>query len=351
MRIARRPIHWLIRRTLNSYFFREELWRANRDRFRSGRWPRLAAAGFPEPPPGYHLARAVPSQPISTAPVFITARFRSGSTFLWQLFSAIEGITAYYEPLNERRWFLHPERSRPADPTHRGVENYGLEYADMADLAGLFDLNWGYRELYMDERSHDQRLVRYIEELILRAAGRPVLKFNRVDLRLPWLCAHFPSATIVHLYRHPREQWMSMQLKGRIPLDCTLSDFARYDSFYALAWARDLRVLFPFLETSRDLRPYALHYYLWRLSFAFGQAHGHVSLSYEDLTTYFEDTFGRLLARLGIEGADLARLARINRGPVPARWPEYADDAWFGAIEAECERTLALYFADVRSGD
>ena len=64
----------------------------------------------------------------------------------------------------------------------------------------------------MDERSHDQRLFHYIDQLIRRAAGRPVLQFNRVDLRLPWLRAHFSDATIVHLYRHPREQWMSMQI-------------------------------------------------------------------------------------------------------------------------------------------
>jgi hypothetical protein len=214
----------------------------------------------------------------------------------------------------------------------------------MADLEALFDLNWGYHELYMDERSHDPRLFRYIDQLIRRAGGRPVLQFNRVDLRLPWLRAHFPSARIVHLFRHPREQWMSIQAKGRVPVDCTLKNFARYDAFYTLAWARDLRVIFPFLELDGDLSPYALHYYLWRLSTIFGRSHSHLSLSYEDLTARFENTFGGLLAGLGIEGADLERLRRLNRGPTVPRWPDYADDGWFGAIEAECERTLRIYF-------
>jgi hypothetical protein len=85
------------------------------------------------------------------------------------------------------------------------------------------------------------------------------------------------------------------------------------------------------------------------LSFSFGQAYSQLSLSYEDLTATFEHTFGRLLADLGIDGVDLAHLARMNRGPVALRWPAYADDEWFGAIEAECERTLATYFAGVRS--
>jgi Sulfotransferase family len=349
LRLSRRPIYWLIRKALNSYFVREELWRSNRDRFRRGTRPRLRALDLAKLPPGYDLARTADSRSAAKWPVFITARFRSGSTFLWRLFRAIEGITAYYEPLNESRWFLHPEDSAPSDPTHRGVENYGLEYAGMADLEDLFDPHWGHRELYMDERSHDGRLHCYIDELIRRAVGRPVLKFNRVDLRLPWLRAHFPDAKIVHLYRDPREQWMSLQMRDAIPRDCTLEDFARYDAFYALAWARDLRVIFPFLEPDPDLRPYALHYYLWRLSFAFGRAYSHVSLSYEDLTAKFDSTFGRLLAELAIENAGLERLGHLNRGPVPPRWPDYADDRWFSEIEAACERTLRIYFASAPS--
>ena len=349
LRIPRGPIYWLVHKALNSYFVREELWRSNHDRFRRGMTPRVDPAVLDALPSGYDLAKAKAQRPISSSPVFITARFRSGSTFLWQLFRAIEGVTAYYEPLNESRWFLHPERSPPSDPTHRGIGNYGLEYAGMADLEPLFDLNWGYRELYMDERSHDQRLFHYIDQLIRRAKGRPVLQFNRVDLRLPWLSAHFPYATIVHLYRHPREQWMSMQMKRRVPLNCSIDNFTLYDCFYTLPWARDLRVIFPFLEIERDLCPYALHYYLWRLSFSFGKIYSQLSLSYEDLTTKFEHTFGSLLANLGIEGVDLTPLTQINWGPLPLRWPAYADDEWFSAIEAKCERTLAIYFAGVRS--
>jgi hypothetical protein len=37
------------------------------------------------------------------APVFVTGRFRSGSTLMWSLFRNVPGCTAFYEPLNERR--------------------------------------------------------------------------------------------------------------------------------------------------------------------------------------------------------------------------------------------------------
>jgi hypothetical protein len=54
--------------------------------------------------------------------IIITGRFRSGSTLLWNLFRNLEGITAYYEPFNERRWFDPHTRGDRVDPTHKKVD-------------------------------------------------------------------------------------------------------------------------------------------------------------------------------------------------------------------------------------
>jgi hypothetical protein len=61
-------------------------------------------------------------------PIFITARFRTGSTLLWNLFRNIPGVTSYYEPLNERRWFDPSTRGQGVDKTHLGVDEYWTEY-------------------------------------------------------------------------------------------------------------------------------------------------------------------------------------------------------------------------------
>lgn len=55
-----------------------------------------------------------PPTPQQGPPIFITGRFRSGSTLLWNLFRQARGVTSYYEPLNERRF-----RSRGARRAHR----------------------------------------------------------------------------------------------------------------------------------------------------------------------------------------------------------------------------------------
>src|SRR5262249_14305528 len=141
--------------------------------------------------------------------VFITGRFRSGSTLLWNLFRMADGFTSYYEPLNERRWFDASARGDRVDPTHRGVSDYWKEYTGLEELGRYYCADWIRRNLYMDERHWDPDLLAFVRLLCERAAGRPVLQFNRVDFRLAWLRHHFPAARIVHLYRHPRDQWCS----------------------------------------------------------------------------------------------------------------------------------------------
>src|SRR6266436_6457525 len=123
--------------------------------------------------------------------VFITGRFRSGSTLLWNVFRHTPGCTAYYEPLNERRWFDPQRRGAHTDKTHRQVENYWREYDGLEKLAAEFREDWNCRNLYMDGSAWDENLKRYIQILLYEAKGRAVLQFNRVDFRLPWLRAHF----------------------------------------------------------------------------------------------------------------------------------------------------------------
>src|SRR5688572_7553199 len=80
------------------------------------------------------LGRLTPPSDDRPQPVFITARFRSGSTLLWNLFRNVPGCTAFYEPLNERRWFDPAARGDRIDKTHLGVSDYWREYEGLAHL-------------------------------------------------------------------------------------------------------------------------------------------------------------------------------------------------------------------------
>src|SRR5205823_716389 len=110
--------------------------------------------------------------------IIITARFRSGSTLLWNLFRHLPAHTAYYEPFNERRWFDPERRGTHMDATHRQVEDYWREYEGLTVLGQYYQERWVDHDLFMDADDWNPAMKRYVELLIERAAGRPVLQFN-----------------------------------------------------------------------------------------------------------------------------------------------------------------------------
>ena len=198
------------------------------------RWPARAAVACTDYPELGH-ASATRAQ-TAAAPIFITGRFRSGSTLLWQIFRKLPSMRAYYEPLNERRWFDPQHRGTRVDPTHRGVSDYWREYEGLDRLGTVFQDSWIDRHLFMDEGFSDPDMKAYVQALI-DAAGpdRAILQFNRVDFRLPWLRRTFPEAQVLHIYRHPRDQWCSsLGDLAAFPRDGHVRDFAAHDRFYSV---------------------------------------------------------------------------------------------------------------------
>lgn len=274
--------------------------------------------------------------------VFVTGRFRSGSTALWNVFRHVKGCQAFYEPFNERRFFDPATRGAGTDPTHRGVDDYWREYDGVEGLDELYDEDWLHRNLYMSAGFHAPRMSRFIESLAAQARGRPVMQFNRVDLRLPWLRLQFPRASIVHLYRDPREQWCSFLMNvDEFPAEAPRERFR--DRFYLRTWARDLQHAFPFLAGAERQHPYRTFYYLWKLSWLFGRRYADRSIAYETLVARPREELASLFGWLGIE-ADVDALAGLLVAPREERWRRYASAEWFEGHESACERELEDFF-------
>ena len=278
-------------------------------------------------------------------PIFITGRFRSGSTLLWNIFRQVDGCTAYYEPFNERRWFEPAARGSRVDTTHLGVTDYWREYDGLEHLGQHYDERWSDRHLYMEADAWNPAMKAYVRAIIAAAPRRAVLQFNRIDFRLPWFRANFPDATIVHLFRNPRDQWCSSLVDPRsFPSDRHLSQFEPHDHFYLLNWARDLKYRFPFLDERFVTHPYQLFYFIWKLSYLFGVEYAHYSIALEHLVRNPERELLALMRAVDIDTFDLNRLERCVADQRPGKWRDYADNDWFAAHESWCETVLDEFF-------
>ncbi|MFT6835529.1 MAG: hypothetical protein ACJA0H_001569 [Francisellaceae bacterium] len=274
--------------------------------------------------------------------VFITGRFRSGSTALWNLFRQVDKCTSYYEPFNERQWFSAVTRGSDVDRTHLGVDDYWNEYNGLEDLSNYYSEDWTRFDLCMDGNAYNPQMLRYIEEIIKATKNSPVLQFNRIDFRLEWIKAHFPNAKIIHLYRHPRDQWLSFLTDKKL-MNCDELLHSYIDSFYLNSWCLDLSVLFPFLDIKETPHPYRRFYYLWKLSLIFGMKYSDCSLDYESLAENPDVGIAKIFDVLDWD-LNPSEYSHVFKRPILNKWKSYASDEWFMDHELHCEGILTDYF-------
>ena len=278
-----------------------------------------------------------PTTSVKTTPVFITARFRAGSTFLWNYFSDLPGITSFYEPLQENLP-QHLIRQTPTQESHIGVHSYWDEYENISiDIKRLHSEEFGFRKLFLEEDDTYDELKCYISFLIHSTPGMiPVLQFNRVDFRLPWLRKNYPDAKIIHLYRCPRDQWYSM-VKGH--LNMSVTDANLNTNYDLLLWSVYLAQYFPFLTDSIE-SSYERHYYIWRLSKLMGERCADTSISFDDeILKSPELALQKIQSVIDINGHEdkfLSSIARVQKN----LWQSVRPVSWFEEIEKCCDKKL-----------
>lgn len=274
-------------------------------------------------------------------PVFVTARFRTGSTLMWQCFNRLDGFTAFYEPFNERQWFDANRRGDTVDSSHRGVDDYASNYDGLSDLGQYFQTEWTTRHLFMGPDHKNPAMIQYVERLLQATEDRPVLQFNRIDFRLGFFRANFPQTSFIYLNRNPRDTWRST-LKG-VANDpgWNLLTFQHYCRFYLMPWYRDLALSFPWIIGSpKETHPYQIHYLVHRLSELFARHQCDVFIDYEDMEKNLAGVMENIAGHLGHNDADLDLIGGLSH-PRQSRYEHHEDVDLYRELEQRAEDLLS----------
>ncbi|MFK8010611.1 MAG: sulfotransferase [Marinicellaceae bacterium] len=219
--------------------------------------------------------------------IFISGRFRSGTSLLWNIFNQLPQYCAYYEPLHPNL-LSHIKHVKPKSD-HLGIDDYWGSYTELTELKKFYSTEFGQHRLYLEKHDQWKSLKEYINYLISSAGEKtPVLQFNRTDLRLSWLKNNFPQATIIHIKRQAYPLWKSS--RKHLNTDDHREDESHPDAYDLLQWSADLAVDFPMLQAQPDRSSYFRHYFIWKLSNQLANEHADLHLSLEK--DFFESNLG-----------------------------------------------------------
>lgn len=219
--------------------------------------------------------------------IFITGRFRSGTSMLWNVFNQLPQYCAYYEPLHTNL-ISHIKHVKPKQD-HIGIEEYWQNYLKLKKISQYYSSQFGQYRLYLEKHDKWPELEQYIRFLIASADDKTaVLQFNRMDLRLSWLKNTFPNATIININRQVYPLWISS--RKHLKTDEEINNESHPDAYDLLQWSADLAPHFPMLQSDVNRCGYFRHYFIWKLTTLLSKANADIQLNLEN--DFFHTTSG-----------------------------------------------------------
>lgn len=288
--------------------------------------------------------------------IFITARYRTGSTYLYSLFSSLTNSIAFYEPLNYHLldWLEKDNLEHQKTQfwlSHNLQDGYFFEYKSLKreTLTTYFKPEFGIHRMVLSATEHYPELKDYLNFLLSTYPQRfKVLQFNRINFRLAWIKANFPGALIVNLRRNPRDIYASfvgLYLRSDNGNQTNLNDgVEKVIDFVGLN--EELNALSEVSDPQfsvHELNSYEKIYLLNQLSHQWANCFADLVLEYEALIQDPVGELSRIVSQipnfeLTFSGEILKpRTDRINV------WQEYHSELWFQECEAKCNSLLKKY--------
>ncbi len=269
-------------------------------------------------------------------PVFITGRFCSGTTFLWNFFNWSKHYCAYYEALHEGLLesiqYISPKKE------HSGVNNYWEEYRSLTDLTQFYSSKFSFERLALQENDSYEALKNYIHYLSQPKDNRQIaIKFNRIDFRLPWIAKKFPNANIINIKRNTRDSWKSSRAHLSKEYE---RDMFQFNAYGLVQLAISLDEYFPFIiDTSTS--SYHLHYFISKLSDKFASHYAHTIIEFEkDIIENFDNFIEKIASATGLNKSEISDYEKIKITPELKKYSS-EEIQWLKNVEKECDNVLS----------
>ena len=288
-------------------------------------------------------------------PIFIHSLFRSGSTYVFDVFRRAEaGYWCYQEPLNEKLLFNanHPEiflegvqgakdylRHPQLDKPHC------FEFYPIAQqLSENFDSAFSYKEYFLND---NPSLLQYFQFLLGSSQERAVFQCCRTAGRVEQLKSNMPSIH-VFLWRNPWDQWLSYKRDGYFESRNLFILYAKKLPAFLHALKADLPVA-DLGAANDEVRSgycnnrqlsaqasYSLFYAIWCHAMLEALPHCDANINIDELSAGKEHqtTKSIELQRLGISGLDFSQC------DIPTAKFGEADGEFFLAIEDKVHHLL-----------
>ena len=247
--------------------------------------------------------------------IFISGRFRSGSSFMWQLFDQMAEYCAWYEPLHPQLLAAIEHTAPKAD--HVGIKDYWSAYREQPSFKETYQPDFATEQLYLEASDEAPELAAHISHLMELSAPRiPVLQFNRMDLRLPWLKAQFPQSVVIHTDRNPLQLYHS-QRRHIVREQRHAAD--HWDAYELMPWCLSLSDDFPFLLSKQPDHAFFRCYLLHRLSSLMAAQHADLTIHLDQHVFESQDFVKRLASVVSLsreQQQHMLAMAQVPELPV-----------------------------------
>ena len=185
-------------------------------------------------------------------PVIVNGMFRSGTTLLWRILAADNAFVIYFcEP-------LHPELPNQIET----FDHYRF-YRQVPEAMERWSPDFHSKRLRLSKVDSYPELQAYLSHLIRKGS---LIKFCRMNLRLPWLQEIFSDTYVINIIRDPRAVCYSYLRNNQKPIDQHDLDWTGWYGVEYFSLYSQIDSYNPYLNTLDQEPPYVKIMALWKIN-------------------------------------------------------------------------------------